>query len=448
VWSLRVVGIQVIGLAAVVTSSCQGSTTEGGMSSLDVASVIVLPSDPTVQVGQSAQLSATLRDGGGGEITGRSVVWATSAAAIAAVSSDGLVAGQGPGTAAITATADGASGTTTVTVTESGECSTSFSNVSLPLCDGTYTKAVTASTFPRGSVIRAQNPGKVRFTGGFKAGDDLTFRGIVVVGPGEKVLGARGLYEDMSFVGGPGCGNTVNTSSHSNTTVRRSAFYGRGGRYLLMIYEETGVTLEDVIFRSDGGWGEAGSGCTEYEPTAVLNNYNSSNFTCRGCILFDGITTAHNSSEVLGGLGVNCHNSSAVMLFENNLIVNSRAGYYAEGRGSCDGVTVRNSAALASGSANNRWGYNRNVGGKTTLVNFTTDGFCSAWDGSNTLVDSKVDGQINDCAGPTDGVGATITLNASFLDNPRWRREMCDEAGVTRGWCATNMKLSEYLESF
>jgi hypothetical protein len=444
-----VAGIPLIGLAAMVASSCTSSTAEETNSSEDVASVTVLPSDPTIQVGQSAQLTATLRDAGGSEITGRAVSWATSAGAIAAVSGDGLVAGLAPGTVTITASAGGTSGATTVTVTESGECSTSLSDVSPPLCDGTYSQSITETTFPRNAVIRAQHPGKVRFTGGFEAGDDLTFRGIVVTGSGEKDLGARSLYEDMSFVGGPGCGNTVNTSSNSNTTVRRSAFYGRGGRYLLMVYEETGVRLEDVIFRSDGGWGEAGSSCTESEPTAALNNYNSSNFTCIGCILFDGINRAHGSAEVLGGLGVNCHNSSSNMLFENSLIVNSRAGFYAEGRGTCDSVVVRNSAVLASGSASgNRWGYNRNVSGKTNLVNFTSDGFCSAWDGSNVLTDSKVSGPINGCTGPTDGAGASITLNTSFLDNPRWRREMCEEAGVTRGWCATTKTLSEYLQSF
>jgi hypothetical protein len=436
-------------LAAIVASSCTSSTAEENNTPHEVASVTVLPSDPTIQVGQSAQLTAMLRDAGGDEVTGSTVAWESSAGAIAAVSADGLVAGQAPGTATITATAGGVSGTTTVTVTESGECSTSFANVNLPLCDGTYSQAVTDATFPAGSEIRAQNPGKVRFTGGFEAGDGLTFRGIVVAGPGEKDLGARSLYEDMSFVGGPGCGNTVNTSSNSNTTIRRSAFYGRGGRYLLMVYEESGVRLEDVIFRSDGGWGEAGSSCTESEPTAVLNNYNSSNFTCLGCILFDGITRAHSSAEVLGGLGVNCHNSSSTMLFENSLIVNSRAGFYAEGRGTCDGVVVRNSAALASGSGSgNRWGYNRNVGGKTDLVNFTTDGFCYAWDGSNVLTDSKVAGPVDGCTGPTNGAGASITFNTAFLDNPRWRREMCEEAGVTRGWCATSMTLSEYLKSF
>ncbi|MCP4449584.1 MAG: hypothetical protein GY811_30265 [Myxococcales bacterium] len=41
-----------------------------------------------------------------------------------------------------------------------------------------------------------------------------------------------GVFERMSFVGGPACGNAVNTSASSNTVIRDSAFYGAGGRYL------------------------------------------------------------------------------------------------------------------------------------------------------------------------------------------------------------------------
>jgi hypothetical protein len=251
----------------------------------------------------------------------------------------------------------------------------------------------------------------------------------------------------MSFVGGGACGNVANTAILANTTVRRSAFYGRGARYQLLIYQQSGVRLEDVIFRSDGGWGQGSSTCTEFEPNAVLNNYNSSNFTCIGCILFDNITQAHNSSEVLGGLGVNCHNTSSTMLFENSMIVNSNAGFYTEGMGTCNQVTIRNSVANDNDSPFGLWGYNRNVNGSTALINFTTDGFCNTFNGSSTLTDSQV-AVLNGCTGSTNGAGATMTLNTAFLNNPRWRKEMCTDAGVTRGWCATTVSLSEYLSSF
>ena len=364
---------------------------------------------------------------------------------MASVNGSGLVTGIGLGTATVSATSEGKSGTATVSVSEASGCSNSLSNVSLPLCDGTYSQSITASTFPAGSVIQAQHPGKVRFTGSFTTGSNLTFRGIVVVNADQKILGSGSVFEDMSFVGGPSCGNNVNTATGSNVTIRRSAFYGKGGRYQVLVYQQSGVTLEDVIIRSDGGWGQA-SGCSGNEPNAALNFYNSSNVTCSGCILFDGITEA-TSSELLGGLGVNCHNTSSGMLFENNVTVNSVGAYWAGGNGACNNVVIRNSVARGNHSAYGLWAYVHNVVGTAQLVNFTSDGGCANYKGSTTLTDSKV-GSEDGCTGSMNGVGASVTLNTTFLDDPRWRQEMCTDAGVTRGWCSTTKTLSEYLKSF
>ena len=83
----------------------------------------------------------------------------------------------------------------------------------------------------------------------------------------------------MSFVGGPACGNTVNAYTGSGTTITESAFYGRGGRYLFLAYYSNNVTLTDVIFRKDGGWGKGSSGCTVWEPEADYNMYDSEGFS-------------------------------------------------------------------------------------------------------------------------------------------------------------------------
>jgi hypothetical protein len=61
------------------------------------------------------------------------------------------------------------------------------------------------------------------------------------------------------------------------------------------------------------------------------------------------------------------------MLFENSMIVNSNAGFYTEGMGTCNQVTIRNSVANDNDSPFGLWGYNRNVNGSTQLINFTTD---------------------------------------------------------------------------
>jgi uncharacterized protein YjdB len=82
-----------------------------------VASVAVSPATASVTVGQTVQLTATPQDGSGNPLSGRVVTWASSNAAVATVSVNGLVTGATAGSAILTATSEGQSGTATVTVT-------------------------------------------------------------------------------------------------------------------------------------------------------------------------------------------------------------------------------------------------------------------------------------------------------------------------------------------
>src|SRR5207237_4133145 len=56
------------------------------------------------------------RDSSGNALSGRTVTWASSNTSVATVSASGLVTGKVAGTATITATSEGQSGTSTVTV--------------------------------------------------------------------------------------------------------------------------------------------------------------------------------------------------------------------------------------------------------------------------------------------------------------------------------------------
>jgi uncharacterized protein YjdB len=82
-----------------------------------VATVGVSPGAPSVVIGATAQLTALLRDANGNPLSGRTVTWATSDSGVATVSATGLVTGVAVGSATITATSEGKSGTATVTVT-------------------------------------------------------------------------------------------------------------------------------------------------------------------------------------------------------------------------------------------------------------------------------------------------------------------------------------------
>ena len=128
-WSSSNTGIATVSSSGVVTGVAAGSatitaTSEGksGTASVTVtpppvASVTVAPTTASVIVGQTVQLTATTRDANNNVLTGRTVTWASSNTGIATVSSSGVVTGVAAGSATITATSEGKSGTASVTVT-------------------------------------------------------------------------------------------------------------------------------------------------------------------------------------------------------------------------------------------------------------------------------------------------------------------------------------------
>src|SRR3989441_524901 len=75
-----------------------------------VASVTVSPPAATVAVGQTVQLTATPKDASGNPLTGRTITWASSNAALATVSATGLVTGVAAGLGTGTGTSGGKNG--------------------------------------------------------------------------------------------------------------------------------------------------------------------------------------------------------------------------------------------------------------------------------------------------------------------------------------------------
>lgn len=99
-----------------VSASLSGFSTYAVLG-LPVASVVVSPATPTVAVGQQLVLGAVPRDAQSTPLPQRSVTWTTSNASVATVSNSGSVGGVSVGTATITATSEGITGTALVTVT-------------------------------------------------------------------------------------------------------------------------------------------------------------------------------------------------------------------------------------------------------------------------------------------------------------------------------------------
>jgi len=128
-WASNNAAVAAVSGTGVVTAAAAGSatitaTSEGQSGSatvsvtiVPVASVSVSPATASVQTGQTVQLTATPKDASGGALSGRTVTWASSNVGVATVSGSGLVSGVAAGSATITATSEGQSGSAVVSVT-------------------------------------------------------------------------------------------------------------------------------------------------------------------------------------------------------------------------------------------------------------------------------------------------------------------------------------------
>jgi len=107
---------------AIITATVERKSSVGAItvSAAPVASVAVSPTSATLIVGQTVQLGAQPRDASGRSLAGRTVTWATNRSDIATVTSTGIVAAVSPGTATITASSDGRTGTATMVVQSPG----------------------------------------------------------------------------------------------------------------------------------------------------------------------------------------------------------------------------------------------------------------------------------------------------------------------------------------
>jgi len=94
--------------AASVSVVCPGA--------VPVDTVVVSPATARVFVGGTAQLGATAQDSTGNPLSGRTITWTSSNGGAASVNGSGLVTGISAGTATITATSGGKSGSAAVTV--------------------------------------------------------------------------------------------------------------------------------------------------------------------------------------------------------------------------------------------------------------------------------------------------------------------------------------------
>jgi hypothetical protein len=132
-WSSGDTSVAVVTPSGVVTAKASGSAAiraatggyagsamlfvlDGPSPIATIATVSVSLSASAVDIGQTSRATATLRDSVGNVLTGREVLWSSSAPAIAAVSQAGDIVAASSGTATILATSEGRSGSAIIVV--------------------------------------------------------------------------------------------------------------------------------------------------------------------------------------------------------------------------------------------------------------------------------------------------------------------------------------------
>ncbi|HYR13281.1 MAG TPA: Ig-like domain-containing protein, partial [Mycobacterium sp.] len=127
-WATSDAAVATVNASGLVSSSAVGSATitatsegQSGTSTITVtnvpvATVTVSPASATIGVGGTQQLSAVTKDSAGNALTGRVLTWSSSNTAVASVNASGLVSAVAAGSATITATSEGKSGSAAITV--------------------------------------------------------------------------------------------------------------------------------------------------------------------------------------------------------------------------------------------------------------------------------------------------------------------------------------------
>ena len=127
-WSSSAASVASVSGSGLVTAHALGTATitaasgsKSGVATINVipppiASITVGPTNDTLLIGETVQLTATMRDAANNVVTDRTVTWTSSSTTIASVSGSGLVTAVGDGLATITASADGRSATSAIQV--------------------------------------------------------------------------------------------------------------------------------------------------------------------------------------------------------------------------------------------------------------------------------------------------------------------------------------------
>src|SRR6185312_4380164 len=367
-WSTSSAGAATVSNTGLVTAVGAGSatitaTSEGqhGTSAITVtsapatvASVTVSPSSDSITVGGTQQFTATVKDSAGNVLTGRPVTWGTSNAAVATVSTSGLVTAEQVGSATITATSQGKSGGAAVTVpaVSSGTHSGWYASpTGSSGASGTASAPWDLATALGGGHGKVQPGDTIWLRGGtYGAGDNSTVYTSALTGtstqpiivrqyPGERatlnanlaVNGAYTWYMDFEVANTQTGPQSINGISHA----------GLGTKLIdLVVHDHTG----NGIFTSEA----------------------AANSEIYGCLLYNNGSLGQSAAD--RAHGIYAQNLSGTKVLRDNIIFQTYAfGIHVYGQGGhLNNITVDGNVLFNNGMFNSN---NFFLGGGQALVN-------------------------------------------------------------------------------
>ena len=210
------------------TSEGQSGTAAITVTSVPVASVTVSPASASVQAGQTVQLTATPKDVNGNPLTGRTITWSSSNTSVATVNSSGLVSGVVAGSATITATSEGQSGTSAITVT------------------GAAPGCAASTTAFQNSAFTSQN-------GSFTATFDATPTGTGLDAATGLSQGAAAAYTDLAVIVRFNTGGTIDARNGGAYAATNSIGYTAGTSYHFRVVVDVSSHTYSVYVTPAGG---------------------------------------------------------------------------------------------------------------------------------------------------------------------------------------------------
>ena len=252
--------------AAIITATSEGVSgtahvTVAAASPAAVASVTVSPSTTSLTVGGTAQLTATDKDTSGTVLAGRAVTWTSNNTGVATVNANGQITAVAAGSATITASSGGQSGTASVSVTDAAVASVTLTPGTASLTPGqtvqlsATAKDASGNTLTGRSVTWSSTPSSVT---------TVSATGLVTaVATGSATItatiGGKSGTATVS-VGQPGVASVAVTPTSASIGV------GQNTQLTPRALSASGTTLTGVTY----GWSSANTGTATVSSTGFV----------------------------------------------------------------------------------------------------------------------------------------------------------------------------------